>query len=168
MGSVQLAIANQGFHWLSISALGIFTIFCFCFPIVVIWFTGGPIGFGFIITVLIFGGTGFYSLRLFLWNLVGKEIFQVSNGQIEHYYDSGIFKDNFNKLNHKNISFGYTSANEPNEIIDLMEDEIPNKTEFFFPAFIKKKEPILSDVLISADELLVFKKFGKEFMEQLK
>lgn len=163
---IRLKVANKGFHWLSASALGIFTLFCFLFPFLVLWFTGGPIGFGFIITILIFGGTGFYSLRLFLWNIAGKEVFEVSNGQIMHYYDYGIFKDNFKKLKHKKFFFCYTTANEPNEILRFEEYAKPNETKTFFPAFMKNKELVLSNVPISADELLVFREFGKEFMDQ--
>lgn len=166
-GAVQLVLANEGFHWLTASVLAAFILFCFFFPILVIWFTTGPIGFGFIITILIFWGTGFYSFRLLLWNKIGKEIFQVSNGQIEHYYDYGIFKDNFQKLKSRNFSFGYMIANEPNEFIEFIEDEIPNETDTFFPAFIKNKELILSDIPVSFNELLVFREFAKKFTEAL-
>lgn len=166
--TIRLMVANRRPHWLSVGSLGIFALFCFVFPFLILWFTEGPIGLGFIITIFIFGGTGFYSLRLFLWNITGKEVFEVSNGHIIHYYDYGIFKDNIKNLGHKKMFFCYTTVNEPNEILRFEKDAIPNETETFFPGFVKNKELVLSNVPISVDELLTFRKFGKEFMEGLR
>lgn len=160
---IQFIIANKGFHWFPAIILGVFSIFCFSFPIMVILFTTGSIGFGFIITILIFGGIGIYSLRIFLWNLFGKEVFQLSNNQITHYYNYGLFRDNFEKLNGKKLIFCYSIEDDPYEIFEFEEGEIFDANRVYFPAFKLNKQSNISDFAVSIDGIINFRQLGMKF-----
>lgn len=162
-GIIQFVIANKGFHWFPASMLGFFSIFCFFFPILVIWFTGGPVGFGFILTILIFGGIGIYSLRLFLWNVVGKEIFQKSNHQIAHYYDYCLFRDNIKKLKSKKLIFYYSIEDNPYEVFEFGENEIFDINKVYFIAYKINKQLNISDFAVSFEDIEEFRKLMIKF-----
>lgn len=61
---------------------------------------------GILITYLIFGGTGYFFLKLFLWNKYGKEIFHLETDKIVYEADYKLFKGNKKEI--KSIGFTLT------------------------------------------------------------
>lgn len=161
--SKYLCIENSGFNPLLGFLIFFFSICCFVFPVLVIYFTAAIPGFGFVITIIIFGGTGIYSLRLFLWNKFGKEVFEVTeSGYLRHYYDYFLFKDNIKIKNYNCIDFGYSLISEY-EFLNFQENwKIPNSSNFVL-AFRLKRRIVFSETPASSVELISFKIFGEEF-----
>lgn len=124
-------------------------------------------GFGFIITILIFGSTGFYSLRLFLWNVFGKEVYEVNAyGRLRHYYHYKLFKDNIKRKNIRSIDFGYSVVSSEGNFLRFQENI--DQSLIYYPSFRMKRTIIVSDIFVSAETLGEYEKFGVEFNENLK
>lgn len=63
------------------------------------------IKFGIIITFILFWGSGIYLTRLLLWNVYGREVFQIEKGRLNYHVDYKYFKDNSKDINLSEATF---------------------------------------------------------------
>jgi hypothetical protein len=95
------------------------------------------LGFGFLFTILIGFGTGYYLTKLILWNTFGLERFLISNQKAEYYCDYKFFKSNRkvleNPLTVKYLTNNINSVNVNKEnifgrlIIESSDDKIESQ-----------------------------------------
>ncbi len=64
-------------------------------PLMILLFPELDISIGYVVSSVIMIGSSLFFLRLFLWNQYGYEVFNITNGQLEHYYDYKFFRDNY-------------------------------------------------------------------------
>lgn len=131
-------------------------LFLACFsiliPFSVFLITDLNIGFGFIVTLIIFIGSGVYFFRLFLWNRYGSEVYQIIRDQFIFFYDYKLFKDRISKKSFKSIKLGYRIQNDAREIFDLEYLSHEDKKSYYLS--LKVDEEIFnSRTEISASDL---------------
>lgn len=68
-----------------------------------------------IIPLLFYAAGSVYFVRLLLWNSMGKEVYKITKGKINYYYDYGWFKDTKTEEEFNILTFG---------ILDSLNDEV--------------------------------------------
>ncbi|MCK4920279.1 MAG: hypothetical protein KAS71_04485 [Bacteroidales bacterium] len=61
---------------------------------------------GILFSYVIFWSSGFYIVRLFLWNTYGKEIIEINNDSIHYYVDYKLFKESAKSIKKNNFQIG--------------------------------------------------------------
>lgn len=61
---------------------------------------------GILFTYAIFWSSGFYIVRLFLWNTYGREIIEINNDSIHYYLDYKLFKESVKSIKKNNLQIG--------------------------------------------------------------
>ncbi len=98
--------------------LQFFTIFFFVLPILSTFgamLLIGELSFGFVIFYIMFGLSGYYFLRLFLWNKYGKELIFLEKEKIIYEADYKLFKDNKTEINTNTLIIEIKQCNISNE-----------------------------------------------------
>jgi hypothetical protein len=98
--------------------LQFFTLIFFVLPVISTVFTLfflGKISPGFVIYYIMFGLSGYYFLRLFLWNKHGKEIIYLEADKIIYEADYKLFKANRTEIGVNNLSVDIRQFNISNE-----------------------------------------------------
>ena len=108
--------------------LQFFTVFFFILPILSTIGTMlliGELSFGFVFFYIMFGLSGYYFLRLFLWNKYGKELIYLEKEKIIYEADYKFFKDNKTEIDTKTLAVEIKQHNVSNEIFGtlLLKDE---------------------------------------------
>lgn len=65
----------------------------------------------YLISLGVFLLIGFYFLRLYLWNTIGKEIIQLNDHTIEYHVDYKYFKGSQQKISFEKIKIDYDTSN---------------------------------------------------------
>lgn|SRR5690554_2619660 len=106
-------------------SLSLLVMGCFTFPLSILFIEQLEIGFGYILTIVIFWGTAAYFMRKLLWGFRGKEIFIITRNKIRHFFDYGLFNDGTNDFKFKQLKVGYIEEESRNQISLVSERELP-------------------------------------------
>ena len=68
-----------------------------------------------IITYIIFGLSGYFFLKLYLWNKHGKEILYLKRDKINYHADYKIFRGNKREINSDGVKIEYLESVEEKE-----------------------------------------------------
>ncbi|UBM61312.1 hypothetical protein LA303_07730 [Candidatus Sulfidibacterium hydrothermale] len=149
---VECKIKNKGTSLIVVLILGVFALIGFILPFAVFissFIYNFNISFGFIITILIGFGTGYYLTKLILWNTFGLEKFTISDTKTDYYCDFKFFRSNKKTLN-KPFVVKYITKDKNTENVKkenygrLVIESRDNKVESQFDLPIKYLEDLLS------------------------
>ncbi|WP_310991560.1 hypothetical protein [Aequorivita marina] len=158
---IQVIINSKNPSLVSLLILSTLSLFCFSFPIYILFLNKVAIGFGFVITILIFGGSGIYFLRKLLWNTLGKEVYQISNNKVTYHYNYWVFNDNKQVTAFDKLKLGYATLNEPYIISEFSANKPLIASNLYLAAFIIEKTPIVSNIPLNINNILKFKNMEK-------
>lgn len=117
---VKYIIRTKKTPTIVILIMGFFAVIGFIMPPTVLIFSfilELDLGFGFLFTILIGFGTGYYLTKLILWNTIGFEKFLVSNRKAEYYCDYKFFKSN-RKVLENPFTVKYLTNNKNSENVN--------------------------------------------------
>jgi len=121
--SISIKVISNSKSEFGIYMLFVLSVISFLIPIVVVLIAilslDLNISFGFIITIIIFGGSGLFLMKIFLWNKYGKEYYSVSSNKIAYSFDYNIFKSQIHEKTFKKIELGYSIGNYSSEILSF-------------------------------------------------
>ncbi len=93
----EIIISNENRPIFILVSLVVLTIISLIIPIVataIVLNEGDGLKFGLLISYLVGWGVALFFIRLILWNVFGKEVFQITNNSIEYYCSYKYFVDN--------------------------------------------------------------------------
>ena len=127
-------------------------LFCLIFPFSLLFFDELKIGFGYVLTLVIFLGSSAFFTRLFLWNKYGKEIYEIKKDKIIYFYDYKFFKDNRQEFLTESLRIGFFKEKNSNKLI-ILDPTSEEVNEGCYLAFVSDDDYIKSNIPISYQEL---------------
>ncbi len=157
-GKIEISIQPAKANRFVLAVLSILVIVSFIFPLVAIFLAvlfveQLNIGFGYILTLIIFWGTGIYFLRKLLWNLRGKEVFTLTEDEVMHFFDYGFFKDKLSTFESRSPKFGYSWLENPDDIYLISDEDSFNEVSCYLAVVTDREEIIRSHFPITLDQL---------------
>jgi len=128
-GSVEAVLRPPRPNKIILFGLFFLVLVSFSFPLSILFIAQLDIGFGFTLTIAIFWGTAIYFLRKLLWTVYGREVFEIDENKVKHFFDYGLFKDGFRVLKFESLKVGYAEIEKPSLVFfidsqNLVEDTL--------------------------------------------
>lgn len=123
-------------------------IFSFLAPIVLTLVLFSELQSGFLLSIVIFWIVGFYFLRLLLWNLYGKERYDISQREVIIYHDFRFFRILHGRLKTDSLEVGFVPAST------VAYSRKSHNKSYFSLIFITENSSIQSGVQLERDEVI--------------
>lgn len=149
-------VGNKSNYLLQIF-LVLLILFCVIFPLSILFIDELEVGFGYIITLAIFFGTAVFLGRKYLWTFHGGEVFEIKSSTLNHYFDYRFFKDGNTKQTFSKASIGYSSLDNPNEIIEGV-PSVQSVSEEVYLGIILDGYPIKSNLTLYPADVIELSK----------
>lgn len=125
--------------------LALLVMVAFVLPLSILFIDQLEIGFGYILTLAIFGGTALYFSRKLFWAFWGREVFTIGESEVKHYYDYGIFKDGLRTSKYTSVKVGFSKMKNPDQVIFSFDRNLPETTTCYL-VIVTENEVIRSHV----------------------
>lgn len=165
--SIGIKIRSEKKSKSSLNFLLIFSIIAFCLPvlffILALSLYDNAVGFGFLISIILFWGSGLFTLKMFLWNRFGEEEYIFSNNKLTYIFNYRFFKSKPQELDYSSVEFGYHRQENNSELFALSFDHPENgvNNDVYFVIRVDENETLKSTIPVQYDDLkLLVKKLG--------
>ncbi len=121
--SCKITLQPKRIGWIAKAILFVVTLSAMLIPVYVLFTKDASQGQ--IIMAILSGFCAAFLIRLAMWNLFGKEIFEVSDQAVKHYIDYQFFKDTLYRSENKNQIAFHAIAQDTEKSASELLDSIP-------------------------------------------